>query len=193
MSRKRAWPSARPGRPGLPIIVSFAFDSGKNKDRTMMGANPETAARAMAEEGVDAVGANCGAGPEAFARDLPPAQGSVGFARLDQAERGHALDRGRPGGLHDDARRLRRLPARARRGRGVVRRRLLRHESRVHPGTGEGRGVMRILLIGCEVIIRELCDAVVRSPHVVDARFLSKGLHDLGARAMRAGPPGGHR
>jgi len=51
---------------GLPIIVSFAFDSGKNKDRTMMGANPETAARAMAEEGADAVGANCGAGPELF-------------------------------------------------------------------------------------------------------------------------------
>ena len=45
---------------------------------------------------------------------------------------------------------------------------------------------MRILLIGCEVIIRELCDAVTRSPHVVDARFLTKGLHDLGARAMRA-------
>jgi hypothetical protein len=46
---------------------------------------------------------------------------------------------------------------------------------------------MRILLIGCEVIIRELCDAVTRSPHVVDARFLSRGLHDLGARAMREG------
>jgi hypothetical protein len=46
---------------------------------------------------------------------------------------------------------------------------------------------MRILLIGCEVLIRELCDAVTRSPHVVDARFLSKGLHDLGARAMRQG------
>ena len=46
---------------------------------------------------------------------------------------------------------------------------------------------MRILLIGCEVIIRELCDAVARSPHVVDARFLSKGLHDRGAgRCARA-------
>jgi methionine synthase I (cobalamin-dependent) len=51
---------------GLPVIVSFAFDSGKNKDRTMMGANPETVGRAMAEEGVDALGANCGAGPESF-------------------------------------------------------------------------------------------------------------------------------
>jgi hypothetical protein len=28
----------------LPVIVSFAFDSGKNKDRTMMGATPETVA-----------------------------------------------------------------------------------------------------------------------------------------------------
>jgi hypothetical protein len=46
---------------------------------------------------------------------------------------------------------------------------------------------MRILLIGCEVLIRELCDAIVRSPHVVDARFLTKGLHDRGARVMREG------
>jgi hypothetical protein len=46
---------------------------------------------------------------------------------------------------------------------------------------------MRILLIGCEVIIRELCDAILRSPHVVDARFLPKGLHDQGTRAMREG------
>jgi hypothetical protein len=44
---------------------------------------------------------------------------------------------------------------------------------------------MRILLIGCEVITRELCDSVTRSPHIVDAQFLSKGLHHLGARAMR--------
>jgi methionine synthase I (cobalamin-dependent) len=51
---------------GLPILVSFAFDSGRKKDRTMMGATPEAAARAMADEGVDAVGANCGAGPEFF-------------------------------------------------------------------------------------------------------------------------------
>ena len=34
----------------------------------MMGATPEAAGRAMAEEGADAVGANCGAGPEAFPR-----------------------------------------------------------------------------------------------------------------------------
>src|ERR1039457_4593601 len=49
---------------GLPVIVSFAFDSGKSKDRTMMGATPEAVAAAMVEAGADAVGANCGVGVE---------------------------------------------------------------------------------------------------------------------------------
>lgn len=51
---------------GLPVIASFVFDSGRAKDRTMMGRTPEQVAAAMVEEGVDAVGANCGAGIEAF-------------------------------------------------------------------------------------------------------------------------------
>ncbi|HEX4756644.1 MAG TPA: homocysteine S-methyltransferase family protein [Terracidiphilus sp.] len=51
-------------RTGLPVLASFAFDSGKNKDRTMMGATPETIAAAMVEAGADAVGANCGVGVE---------------------------------------------------------------------------------------------------------------------------------
>ena len=49
---------------GLPVLVSFAFDSGKNKDRTMMGATPEAVSEAMAAAGADAVGANCGVGVE---------------------------------------------------------------------------------------------------------------------------------
>jgi methionine synthase I (cobalamin-dependent) len=49
---------------GLPVIASFAFDSGKNKDRTMMGATPEVVAAAMVEAGADGVGANCGVGVE---------------------------------------------------------------------------------------------------------------------------------
>jgi 5-methyltetrahydrofolate--homocysteine methyltransferase len=49
---------------GLPVIVSFAFDTGKNKDRTMTGLTPERAAVAMTEAGADAVGANCGVGIE---------------------------------------------------------------------------------------------------------------------------------
>ena len=51
---------------GLPVIVSFAFDTGKNKDRTMMGVTPERAAAAMQEDGASAVGANCGAGIDLF-------------------------------------------------------------------------------------------------------------------------------
>ncbi len=49
---------------GLPVIASFAFDSGKSKDRTMMGATPEAVAAAMEEAGASAVGANCGVGVE---------------------------------------------------------------------------------------------------------------------------------
>lgn len=49
---------------GLSVIASFAFDSGKNKDRTMMGATPEVVAAAMVDAGADGVGANCGVGVE---------------------------------------------------------------------------------------------------------------------------------
>jgi len=51
----------------LPVLVSFAYDSGKNKDRTMMGVTPEKAAQRMEAEGASAIGANCGAGPDSFA------------------------------------------------------------------------------------------------------------------------------
>lgn len=51
---------------GLPVIVSFAFDAGKKHDRTMTGVTPEAAGAALRDEGADAVGANCGAGPDAF-------------------------------------------------------------------------------------------------------------------------------
>jgi hypothetical protein len=44
---------------------------------------------------------------------------------------------------------------------------------------------MRLFLIGCEVILRELCAAAARSPHLVNIEFQSKGLHDRGAKAMR--------
>src|SRR5690242_10951543 len=44
---------------------------------------------------------------------------------------------------------------------------------------------MRLRLISCEVLYREMCDALAHSPHQVDVQFLSKGLHDLGGKAMR--------
>ena len=45
---------------------------------------------------------------------------------------------------------------------------------------------MRLKLIACEVLYREMCAAVARAPHQVDIEFLPKGLHDLGGAAMRA-------
>jgi 5-methyltetrahydrofolate--homocysteine methyltransferase len=51
---------------GLPVVASMFFDSGKEKDRTMMGVTPEQAAAAMEEAGADAVGANCGCGIEGY-------------------------------------------------------------------------------------------------------------------------------
>jgi hypothetical protein len=44
---------------------------------------------------------------------------------------------------------------------------------------------MRLLLIGCEVLLREFCDAIIHSPHLVDMQFLPKGLHDLGGPEVR--------
>ena len=43
---------------------------------------------------------------------------------------------------------------------------------------------MRLKLISCEVLYREMCAAVARSPHQVDIEFLPKGLHDLGCGPM---------
>jgi methionine synthase I (cobalamin-dependent) len=47
---------------GLPVVACMVFDSGKNKDRTMMGTTPEQAAEELTAAGADAVGANCGNG-----------------------------------------------------------------------------------------------------------------------------------
>jgi len=51
---------------GLPVIVSMAFDSGKNKEFTFMGHTPEEVAEELTKEGADAIGANCGQGIEGF-------------------------------------------------------------------------------------------------------------------------------
>ncbi|MCW2757229.1 MAG: hypothetical protein JWO46_975 [Nocardioidaceae bacterium] len=47
--------------PDLPIIATLSFDTNL---RTMMGVRPGEAVVALAEAGADAVGANCGRGPE---------------------------------------------------------------------------------------------------------------------------------
>ena len=47
---------------GLPVVACMVFDSGKNRDRTMMGVAPAQASEELTRIGADAIGANCGTG-----------------------------------------------------------------------------------------------------------------------------------
>jgi methionine synthase I (cobalamin-dependent) len=51
---------------GLPVVACMVFDSGANKDRTMMGTTPEQAAEKLTAAGADVVGSNCGQGIAGF-------------------------------------------------------------------------------------------------------------------------------
>ncbi|MCL2305344.1 MAG: homocysteine S-methyltransferase family protein [Planctomycetaceae bacterium] len=51
---------------GLPVVACLVFDSGKNKDRTMMGTTPEQAVERLTDAGADVIGANCGQGVDGF-------------------------------------------------------------------------------------------------------------------------------
>ena len=50
----------------LPVVACMVFDSGKHKDRTMMGHTPEQAAHELTMAGADVIGANCGQGVAGF-------------------------------------------------------------------------------------------------------------------------------
>ena len=56
--------AARSVVPDLPVIATLSFDTNL---RTMMGVRPGDAVTQLAAAGVDAVGANCGRGPEEMA------------------------------------------------------------------------------------------------------------------------------
>ena len=43
---------------------------------------------------------------------------------------------------------------------------------------------MNLKLLACEILYREACAAIARSPNRVDVEFLPKGLHDLGQEGM---------
>ena len=51
----------RRAAPGIPLIATMTFDT---RGRTMMGVTPEQAVTALAAWGADAVGGNCGNGPD---------------------------------------------------------------------------------------------------------------------------------
>jgi len=45
---------------------------------------------------------------------------------------------------------------------------------------------MRLKLIACEILYREICAAVAQSVNQVDVEFMPKGLHDIGQEGMSA-------
>jgi 5-methyltetrahydrofolate--homocysteine methyltransferase len=51
---------------GLPVVACMVFDSGPNKDRTIMGTTPEQAVDQLTAAGADVVGSNCGRGIAGF-------------------------------------------------------------------------------------------------------------------------------
>jgi len=51
---------------GLPVVACMSFDSGKAKDRTIMGITPEQAVAALSQAGADVIGANCGQSIEGY-------------------------------------------------------------------------------------------------------------------------------
>jgi methionine synthase I (cobalamin-dependent) len=52
---------ARQASAQIPIIATMTFDT---RGYTMMGVSPEAAARSLLEAGADAIGGNCGNGPD---------------------------------------------------------------------------------------------------------------------------------
>ena len=52
---------ARRANPDIPVIGTMTFDT---RGHTMMGVSPEAAARALLAAGADAIGGNCGNGPD---------------------------------------------------------------------------------------------------------------------------------
>ncbi|WP_377641017.1 homocysteine S-methyltransferase family protein [Oryzobacter terrae] len=58
---RAALAAARAVAPDLPVAVTLSFDTNL---RTMMGVTPAAAVTALVADGADAVGANCGRGPD---------------------------------------------------------------------------------------------------------------------------------
>jgi 5-methyltetrahydrofolate--homocysteine methyltransferase len=71
--------AARAIAPDLPIVATLSFDTNL---RTMMGVTPAQAVESLAAAGVEAVGANCGRGPE----EMEQIASQLAAARPDSSE-----------------------------------------------------------------------------------------------------------
>ena len=123
---------------GLPVVACMVFDSGKDKDRTMMGATPEQAAAGLLEAGADVVGANCGQGIAGFVKICARLKAAAGgHPGLDQGQRRSAANQGRQSCLCDDGGGICRPRSGGSRSRREFHRRLLRNVAGIHPRTSQ--------------------------------------------------------
>jgi len=51
---------------GLLVVGCMVYDTGRGKDRTMMGTTPEQSVLALEAAGADVIGANCGCGIQGY-------------------------------------------------------------------------------------------------------------------------------
>lgn len=72
-------------RTGLPCLCTMAFDTG---GRTMMGISPLAAAIELTSAGADAVGANCGVGPQGILQVIAEIRASTDIPVIAQPNAG---------------------------------------------------------------------------------------------------------
>jgi methionine synthase I (cobalamin-dependent) len=76
---KAAIDGVRQVAPEIPLVTTMTFDT---RGHTMMGVSPERAAKALVSWGADAVGGNCGNGPDELIPVLEKMRAAVPGARL---------------------------------------------------------------------------------------------------------------
>jgi 5-methyltetrahydrofolate--homocysteine methyltransferase len=76
---KAAIDGVRRVAPEIPLITTMTFDT---RGYTMMGVSPERAAKALTSWGVDAIGGNCGNGPDELIPVIEKMHAAVPEARL---------------------------------------------------------------------------------------------------------------
>ena len=161
----------------------MVFDSGKDKDRTMMGTTPEQAAAGLMEAGADVIGSNCGQGIAGFVKICARLKAAAaGHPDLDQGQRRSAGNAGRQSHLCDDPEQFASYVPALVGGRREFHRRLLRHVAGFHPAKSSRACakiiMLRLLVIGCPVFQREIELLAAARETSVTTRWLDMGLHE---------------
>ncbi len=178
---------------GLPVVASMVFDSGKDKDRTMMGTTPEQAAAGLRESRRRCCGSQLRPGHRRVCGDLCAVEGSGRrSSRLDQGQCRSAADVGWKSDLCDDGGGICRRRSRCARRRRQLHRRLLRHVAGFHPGPSSLAAQflmdrLRLHVVACPSLRPELEMLAAEAKAAITFRHLEMGLHERSAGALHDG------